>query len=73
MCIIEVDSPEELSALDEVLAAAGIETRTEGVRRLIQAAGGTFVPDAQLAAEMARALQASYNLAPPLCAGQMAK
>ena len=47
-------TPEELAALDEVLAAAGIETRTEGVRRLIQAAGGTFVPDAQLAAEMAR-------------------
>ena len=47
-------TPEELRALDEVLAAAGIETRTEGVRRLIQAAGGTFVPDAQLAAEMAR-------------------
>ena len=47
-------TPEELSALDEVLAAAGIETRTEGVRRLIQAAGGTFVPDAQLATEMAR-------------------
>ena len=47
-------TPEELAALDEVLSAAGIETRTEGVRRLIQAAGGTFVPDAQLAAEMAR-------------------
>ena len=47
-------TPEELEALDEVLAAAGIETRTEGLRRLIQAAGGTFVPDAQLAAEMAR-------------------
>ena len=47
-------TPEELDALDEVLSAAGIETRTEGVRRLIQAAGGTFVPDAQLAAEMAR-------------------
>lgn len=47
-------TPEELEALDEVLAAAGIETRTEGVRRLIQAAGGTFVPDAQLAAELAR-------------------
>ena len=47
-------TPEELAALDEVLAAAGIETRTEGVRRLIQAAGGTFVPDANLAAEMAR-------------------
>lgn len=47
-------TPEELAALDEVLSAAGIETRTEGVRRLIQAAGGTFVPDAQLATEMAR-------------------
>lgn len=47
-------TPEELTALDGVLSAAGIETRTEGVRRLIQAAGGTFVPDAQLAAEMAR-------------------
>ena len=47
-------TPEELGALDEALASAGIETRTEGVRRLIQAAGGTFVPDAHLAAEMAR-------------------
>lgn len=47
-------TPEELGALDEVLASAGIETRTEGVRRLIQSAGGTFVPDTQLAAEMAR-------------------
>lgn len=47
-------TPEELAALDETLAVAGIETRTEGLRRLIQAAGGTFVPDAQLAAEMAR-------------------
>ncbi|MEO1460226.1 MAG: transposase, partial [Pseudomonadota bacterium] len=28
--------------------------RTEGLRRLIQASGGTFVPDVQLAAEMAR-------------------
>ena len=47
-------TPDELGALDEVLSAAGIETRTEGVRRLIQAAGGTFVPEANLAAEMAR-------------------
>jgi len=53
-------TPEELSALDEVLAAAGIATRTEGLRRLIQAAGGTFVPDVQLAAEMAR-YRASLN------------
>ena len=47
-------TPDELGALDEVLSAAGIETRTEGLRRLIQAAGGTFVPDTQLAAQMAR-------------------
>ena len=44
----------ELGALDEVLAKAGIESRAEGLRRLIQAAGGVFVPDAQMAAEMAR-------------------
>ncbi len=47
-------TPEELQAFDAVLASAGIETRSEGLRRLIQAAGGTFVPDVQLAAEMAR-------------------
>ncbi|EAQ43738.1 hypothetical protein MED193_02010 [Roseobacter sp. MED193] len=44
----------ELAALDAVLATAGIESRAEGLRRLIQAAGGVFVPDAQMAAEMAR-------------------
>jgi len=44
----------ELAALDEVLAKAGIESRAEGLRRLIQAAGGVFVPDAQMAAEMVR-------------------
>jgi len=44
----------ELEALDTVLAKAGIESRAEGLRRLIQAAGGVFVPDAQMAAEMAR-------------------
>jgi transposase-like protein len=44
----------ELEAFDAVLAEAGIESRAEGLRRLIQAAGGVFVPDAQLTAEMAR-------------------
>ncbi|MEM0950214.1 MAG: transposase [Pseudomonadota bacterium] len=53
-------TPEELAALDAVFATAGIETRTEGLRRLIQSAGGTFVPDVQLAAEMAR-YRASLN------------
>lgn len=44
----------ELAAFDAVLASASIETRSEGLRRLMQVAGGVFVPDAQLAAEMAR-------------------
>ena len=44
----------ELEAFDAVLAKAGIESRAEGLRRLIQAAGGVFVPDAQMADEMAR-------------------
>lgn len=47
-------TPDELEALDAVFSTAGIETRTEGMRRLIQAAGGTFVPDVALATEMAR-------------------
>jgi len=51
---------EEMAGFDAVLAAAGIETRSEGLRRLMQAAGGTFVADAQLAAEMAR-YRASLN------------
>ncbi len=45
---------EEAEAFEGVLQAAGIETRTEGLRRLIQGAGGTFVPDTDLAAEMVR-------------------
>ncbi|MEM6275329.1 MAG: transposase [Pseudomonadota bacterium] len=47
-------TPEELEALDAVFAAAGIETRTDGLRRLIQSAGGTFVPDTELAQQMER-------------------
>ena len=52
----------ELAALDAVLAAAGIESRAEGLRRLIQAAGGLFVPDAQLVAEMARTRAALHEV-----------
>lgn len=51
---------EEMAAFDAVLASAGIETRSEGLRRLMQAAGGTFVADTPLAAEMAR-YRASLN------------
>jgi len=53
-------TPEEMVGFDAVLAAAGIEARSEGLRRLMQVAGGTFVADAQLAAEMAR-YRASLN------------
>ena len=53
-------TPEEMAGFDAVLASAGIETRSEGLRRLMQAAGGTFVADVQLAAEMAR-YRASLN------------
>ena len=53
-------TPEEMAGFDAVLTAAGIETRSEGLRRLMQAAGGTFVADVQLAAEMAR-YRASLN------------
>ena len=49
-----------MAAFDAVLASAGIETRSEGLRRLMQAAGGTFVADTSLAAEMAR-YRASLN------------
>ncbi len=51
---------EEMAVFDTVLASAGIETRSEGLRRLMQAAGGTFVADTSLAAEMAR-YRASLN------------
>uniref|UniRef100_UPI00404851FB transposase n=1 Tax=Yoonia sp. TaxID=2212373 RepID=UPI00404851FB len=53
-------TPQELAGFDAVLASAGIEARSEGLRKLMQAAGGTFVPDAQLAAEMGR-FRASLN------------
>ena len=51
---------EEMAAFDAVLASAGIETRSARLRRLMQAAGGAFVADARLAAEMVR-YRASLN------------
>ncbi|MEH6829847.1 MAG: helix-turn-helix domain-containing protein [Sulfitobacter sp.] len=51
---------DEMTAFDAVLASSGIETRSEGLRRLMQAAGGTFVADTSLAAEMSR-YRASLN------------
>ena len=53
-------TPEEIARFDAALARAAIETRAEGLRRMMQAAGGTFVPDAQMAVEMAR-FRASLN------------
>ena len=53
-------TPDEMASFDAVLASAGIETRSEGLRRLMQAAGGPFVADTSLAAEMAR-YRASLN------------
>ncbi|EAQ02673.1 hypothetical protein OB2597_18192 [Pseudooceanicola batsensis HTCC2597] len=51
---------EEMAAFDAALSAAGIETRADGLRRLMQGAGGVFVPDARVAAEMGR-LRTSLN------------
>lgn len=51
---------EEMAAFDAVLAGAGIGTRAEGLRRLMQGAGGVFVPDVRVAAEMGR-LRTSLN------------
>ncbi|KAF0674891.1 transposase [Profundibacterium mesophilum] len=46
-------TPEEMSAFDAVLAKNGIETRSDGMRRLVQGAAGLFQPDAHLADELA--------------------
>tara|TARA_R110002124_G_scaffold138285_1_gene301649 strand:+ start:425 stop:970 length:546 start_codon:yes stop_codon:yes gene_type:complete len=51
---------EQMAAFDAALSAAGIETRADGLRRLMQGAGGVFVPDARVAAEMGR-LRTSLN------------
>ena len=55
-------TPDELAAFDTVLSAAGIETRAEGLRRLMQSAGGVFVPDTHLTAEMARFRAALHDV-----------
>ncbi|MRU17114.1 transposase [Roseovarius sp. A21] len=46
-------TPEEMSAFDAVLAKNGIETRSDGMRRLVQGAAGLFQPDVHLADELA--------------------
>ncbi len=46
-------SEDELQAFDAVLARQNITSRADGLRRLIQAANGLFIPDDQLGAELA--------------------
>ena len=45
-------TPEEMAAFDAVLATAGIAARADGMRRLVQGAGGLFQPDVHLADEL---------------------
>lgn len=44
---------EEMAGFDAVLLRHGIETRSDGMRRLVQAAAGLFQPDMHLADELA--------------------
>ena len=46
-------TPGEMAGFDAVLAAHGIGTRSDGMRRLVQGAAGLFQPDAHLADELA--------------------
>lgn len=45
-------SPEELQAFDTLLGKHGINSRSEGLRRLIQCANGVFIPDEHLSSEL---------------------
>lgn len=45
-------TPEEAQAFDALLGRHGINNRSEGLRRLIQAANGVFVPDEHLISEL---------------------
>ena len=53
-------TPEELQGFDQVLARHGIESRSAGVRCLIQSANGIFQPDQHLAEEL-RSFRAALN------------
>lgn len=46
-------TPDELLTFDAVLEAQGITSRSDGLRCLMQAANGVFVPDEHLASELA--------------------
>jgi transposase-like protein len=43
---------EELRAFDAVLSKNGINSRSDGLRRLIQCANGVFIPDEHLSSEL---------------------
>lgn len=51
---------DELRAFDAVLTRQGITSRSDGMRRLIQAANGVFQPDEHLEGEL-RSFRASLN------------
>lgn len=53
-------TPEELQGFDQVLARHGIESRSAGVRLLIQSANGIFQPDPHLAEEL-KSFRAALN------------
>ncbi|MEL6294689.1 MAG: helix-turn-helix domain-containing protein [Pseudomonadota bacterium] len=53
-------TPQELQGFDQVLARHGIESRSAGVRCLIQSANGIFQPDQHLAEEL-RSFRAALN------------
>ena len=53
-------TPAEMAGFDAALARAGVPSRADGMRRLAQAAGGLFQPDAHLADELA-GMRASLN------------
>lgn len=46
-------TPDEMAAFDAVLSKNGIETRADGMRRLVQGSAGLFQPDVHLANELA--------------------
>ena len=53
-------TPQELQGFDQVLARHGIESRSAGVRCLIQSANGIFQPDPHLAEEL-KSFRAALN------------
>lgn len=46
-------TPDEMTAFDDALKGQGIATRSDGLRCLMQATNGVFVPDEHLADELA--------------------